>query len=144
LDSGATRDGATGQDFERAGPPTRSLSLTVTMRRPGGRADSGSTGEQPSRPRVTHPRAEARRRLAAATELIPAVSDVTQMLPSVPVIEGYGGTELSVRDGRSGRGRAWQGELDARPRPRTESEPADDRQPARSTVYVSRHAADPG
>jgi hypothetical protein len=60
-----------------------------------------------------------RGRKAAATELIPAVADSTEVLPQV---------ETSPDP-----------EPRRRPRPRP-NPPAE----ARSTVYVSRHAADPG
>ena len=62
---------------------------------------------------------QTRRRVNAATEFIPAVTDSTQTLPP---LDG-----LAERKGR-------------RPRPRPRPAAPD----ARSTVYVSKHAADPG
>ena len=154
----ALHNRATGQnlaepDADRTGQHFPRRTRAATVRRTVIRPDAAPAAEQPSRQRVTHPRAEARRRLAAsATEVFPVVSDVTQTLPAVPVIEGYGSSDGLQRDGRQGTGRAENGrskDSDAparprpRPRPRSGGQPGDDRQPARSTVYVSRHAAEP-
>jgi hypothetical protein len=117
--------------------PRRSRSA---VRRNGTRAESAP--EPAYRGRVNHPRLEARRRLTAPVDLGPGSSDPTEMLPPVPVVEGYGpdgprdGHDARVRDSEPSRPRP-------RPRPRSGSQPGDDRQPNRSTVYVSRHAAEP-
>jgi len=99
--------------------------------RAGGRArdDAGPGDREPQRQRrravaLRRGRPDARRRVSAVTEYIPAIGDSTQMLPS---LDGYsaGGPEAEPR---------------ARPRPRPRPNlPAE----ARSTVYVSRHAAEP-
>jgi hypothetical protein len=114
---------------------------------------------------VTHPRAEARRRLTAATEVIPAMSDVTAMVPVVtdavdgpasgplgaptPAAAGReraeGAAERSWEPGRTWEGARTRDGDGPRPRPRPRPRPAarEERQPpTRSTVYVSRHAAD--
>ncbi|HET9516098.1 MAG TPA: hypothetical protein VFO77_00080, partial [Actinoplanes sp.] len=105
--------------------------------------------------------------------------DVTQLIPPVPVIEGYAafGTgpwdgpadSTGPWDGRADSTGPWHGRADStgpwhgpadgiraretdgpprprpRPRPRPSGQAGNDRQsPARSTVYVSRHAAEPG
>jgi hypothetical protein len=64
-----------------------------------------------------------RRRVSPVTEHIPAVADSTQMLPSV---DGLVAEPAAAERPRS------------RPRPRPRPQPVD-----KSTVYVSKHAADP-
>jgi hypothetical protein len=98
------------------------------------------------RQRINQPRAEARRRASASTEVFPAVSDATHVIPTVPVVEGYGMFDAGPRDrAEAVRPRESDGPPRPRPRPRPRpgAQPGDDRQPARSTVYVSRHAAEP-
>jgi hypothetical protein len=142
----------TGQHF-----PRRSRGSVV--RRTGNRPDSPPPAEQGSaariaapaasnRQRINHPRGETRRRIStASTEVFPAVSDATHVLPAVPVVEGYGTFDTGQRDGRADGARPRESDGPARPRPRPRprpgAQPGDDRQPARSTVYVSRHAAEP-
>jgi hypothetical protein len=75
-------------------------------------------GDQPAWSRLGQ-----RRRVSPVTEHIPAVADSTQMLPSVDGLVAERG------DGERPRRRP-------RPRPRPQ-------QPDKSTVYVSKHAADP-
>jgi hypothetical protein len=131
----------TGQHF-----PRRSRGSAV--RRTGSRPDFVPPAEQPNRQRINHPRGETRRRIStAATEVFPAVSDATHVIPAVPIVEGYGTFDTGQRDGRADSARPRDSDGPARPRPRPRprpgAQPGDDRQPARSTVYVSRHAAEP-
>jgi hypothetical protein len=79
--------------------------------------------DPPSRGRQAR---EARRRVNSATEHIPVVADSTQMLPQV----GPGAGQPA--------GPEREGEPRRRPRPRPGPQAE-----ARSTVYVSRHAAEP-
>jgi hypothetical protein len=121
-------------DDDRAGQHVPKRRVTVARRT----ADKGPEPEV--RQRVTHPRAEARRRLTAPTEVFPAVADLTAVLPAVA------GEDEEGRPREPGRprdaGRSWEGE-GARPRPRPRPRPtAQERHVTRSNVYVSRHAAD--
>jgi hypothetical protein len=119
ADQGQAADPATAPG-ERAGramwpadEPDQRPRRRSLMIRRGNRPDA----DPPSRGRQAR---EARRRLTSATEHLPAVADSTQMLPQVD--------QAPERDGEPRR----------RPRPRPGPQ-AD----ARSTVYVSRHAAEP-
>jgi hypothetical protein len=97
-------------------PDQRPRRRAVIMRR-GNRpdADPASRGRQAREPRDTRRRVTT----SSATEHIPMIADSTQMLPAFP-------------------GQDPGGEPRRRPRPRPNPQ-AD----ARSTVYVSRHAAEP-
>jgi hypothetical protein len=63
------------------------------------------------------------------------------MMPQIPVIEGY-----AADAGRADAARSPETTGRPRPRPRPRagaSQAGEDRPTARSTVYVSRHAAEP-
>ncbi len=133
-------------DGDRTGQHFPRRSRVSAVRRTN-RSDAAPPPEQPSRQRVALPRGETRRRITASTETFPAANDVTQVVPAVPVVEGYATVDAGQRDGRpeAVRSRETDGPPRPRPRPRPRpgAQPGDDRQPARSTVYVSRHAAEP-
>ncbi len=76
-----TADDAAAGEAELVGEGKSRRGRVGTARR-APRTEDQFAGEQVRR-RVTHPRAEARRRVTAVTEVIPAVSDLTAMLPVV-------------------------------------------------------------
>jgi hypothetical protein len=131
-------------DIDRSGQHFPRRRRAATVRRSPARTDAPPPVDPPIRTRVTMPRGETRRRIAVATEFIPTASDATQLLPTIPVIEGYGGSDPDRPDAA----RVRDPEVTVRPRPRPRPRPGgstqgEDRQPGRSTVYVSRHAAEP-
>lgn len=100
--------------------------------------------EPPAEPaaRRTPPRGETRRRIIVPQSDLGAAPEATQALPAG---EGYGRTGSERVDGVRSREVGQPGRPRPRPRPRSgDSQPAEEREPVRSTVYVSRHAAEPG